>query len=428
MRPASLLATTILVAVASTPASAADLSKGEYMARAADCIACHTMSEGQPYAGGLKMATPVGAIYTPNITPDKDAGIGAYTLAEFDRAVRQGIAKDGRRLYPAMPYPSYAKLTDADVSAMYDFFLKEVKPVKQANTAPEISWPLNMRWPLAVWNWLMTEPGVYAAKGDYDAEWNRGAYLVQGAGHCGACHTPRGVAEQEKALDERDADFLAGGVLDNWSATNLRGDSNTGLGRWSEDDIFSFLKTGRSRFGSAFGTMREVVTYSTRFLDDADLKAIAKYLKSLPADVDRKQAVWVYDGRTFDDLKAGKTSQPGAAGYLRNCASCHGLDGRGGGDIPALAGNPAVLDADPVSLIRVVMNGTPTSNEPDAPKGPSMPQFRTFLKDQDIADVVGFIRSAWGNRVGNAPTAKRAADIRAQTAIDEDRNVILRMR
>jgi mono/diheme cytochrome c family protein len=285
-----------------------------------------------------------------------------------------------------------------------------------------------MRWPLAVWNWLMTEPGTYVPKRDYDAEWNRGAYLVQAAGHCGACHTPRGIGEQEKALDERDSDFLAGGVLDNWSASNLRGDANTGLGRWSEDDLIAFLKTGRSRFGSAFGTMREVVSYSTKFLDDADLKAIAKYLKSMPADVDGKQPVWVYNNTTFEDLKAGRVAQPGAAAFLRNCASCHGLDGRGGGDMPALAGNPAVLDSDPVSLIRVVMNGTPTSSEPDAPKGPSMPQFRTWLKDQEIADVVGFIRSAWGNRTGAAPPVKSVADIRAQTAIDEDRSVILRMR
>jgi mono/diheme cytochrome c family protein len=174
--------------------------------------------------------------------------------------------------------------------------------------------------------------------------------------------------------------------------------------------------------------MREVVRYSTRFLDDADLKAIAKYLKSLPADTSRKQPVFVYDNRTLADLEAGRSAQPGAAAYLRNCASCHGLDGRGGGDTPALAGNPAVLDPDPVSLIRVVMNGTPTSGDPEAPKGPSMPQFRSFLKDQDMADVIGFIRSAWGNRAGGAPSASRVADIRKETAIEEDHAVILRMR
>ena len=408
-------------------ASVAEMSKGEYIARAGNCVACHTMSEGVPYAGGLRMATPVGTIYTTNITPDPETGIGKYTLQEFDNAVRKGISRDGRNLYPAMPYPSYAKISDDDLRAMYDFFIKEVKPVRQRPTANEITWPLDARWPLSAWNWLMTEPGAYSPKSGFDEEWNRGAYLVQGLGHCGACHTPRGWAEQEKGLDERDATYLTGGVLDNWSAPNLRGDANTGLGRWTEEDLGAFLKTGRSRFGSAYGTMREVVEYSTSQMTDADLKAMAKYLKSLPGTADHSQSVWVYNATAAADLKAGKTGRPGAATYLRQCASCHGMDGRGVGDTAALAGNPSVLGSDPVSLIRVVLNGTMTSTDPAAPKGPAMPQFRTFLKDQEIADVVSFIRASWGNR-GNEATAGRVSELRKLTDVSDDRTVILRMK
>src|SRR6185437_13267149 len=192
-----------------------------YLARAGDCVACHSVPGGKAFAGGLKMGTPLGNIYATNITPDKETGIGAYTFDDFDRALRRGVARDGHHLYPAMPYPSYAKLTDADVHALYDFFMKEVPPVKQANKASEIPGYLGFRWPLAIWNMVFTESGAYVAKPDHDAAWNRGAYLVEGLGHCGACHTPRGWAFQEKALDDRGGAFLQGAALDAWSASDL---------------------------------------------------------------------------------------------------------------------------------------------------------------------------------------------------------------
>ena len=180
------------------------------------------------------MGSPLGNIYSTNITPDPETGIGGYSLADFDRALRQGIAKDGHRLYPAMPYPSYAKLSDADVAALYAFFMKQVPPVHQANRPNEIPSYLDMRWPLAIWSSLFTDSGSYVNKSGHDAAWNRGAYLVQGLGHCGACHTPRGFALQEKALDESNSDYLAGALLDAWYAPDLRGDVRTGLGRWSQ--------------------------------------------------------------------------------------------------------------------------------------------------------------------------------------------------
>ena len=404
-------------------ASAHELSKGEYLARAGDCVVCHTMPGGRPFAGGLKMNTPVGAIYTTNITPDPDTGIGKYSYDDFERAVRHGVRRDGSRLYPAMPYPSYARVSDEDIRALFDFVMKEVKPVRQMNTANETSGLLAMRWPLAVWNWI-GGGAPFRPNGDFDAEWNRGAYLVQGLGHCGACHTPRGWAFQEKGLDERSGAFLAGGVLDNWSSANLRGDLNTGLGRWSEDEIFEYLKKGANRFGAAFGTMRDVVTYSTKYMSDPDVKAIAKYLKSLSPSIDRTAPVWVYNNDTAQALNARKYTAPGAATYQRQCASCHGADGKGGGSLPALAGNPAVLDPDPTSLVNLVLNGAaPLENEGEMDW---MPQFRTFLGDSEIAEVVTFIRSGWGNRAP-AATAAQVQALRRTTA-GEERTQILHMR
>ena len=256
---------------------------GEYVARAADCVSCHSVPGGMAFAGGLKMGTPIGAIFSTNITPDRETGIGKYSLADFDRAVRQGIARDGHRLYPGMPYPSYAKLTDADVAALYGFFMNQVPPVRQANRKSEIAPLLSARWPLAMWDALFAPHSTYAAKPGRDATWNRGAYLVQGLGHCGACHTPRAFSMQEKALDEGSAKYLAGAEIDGWYAPSLRGNVRTGLGTWSGKDIGDFLKHGHNRAGAPFGSMIDVVNNSMSYLSDSDIEAIATYLKSLPA-------------------------------------------------------------------------------------------------------------------------------------------------
>ena len=408
--------------LAATPRANA-ASTGEYLARAGDCVVCHSQSDGAPYAGGLKMNTPVGPIFTTNITPDKETGIGLYTFEEFDRALRLGVARDGHRLYPAMPYPSYAKITTEDSRALYDYFMNDVKPVRQVNTPNAIAAPWNARWPLAIWNALGAGTS-FRADADHDDLWNRGAYLVQGLAHCGACHTPRGWLFQEKGFDEQSGAFLAGATLDNWSAPNLRGDLNSGLGRWTEAEIAEYLKTGRNRHGRAFGAMRDVVTFSTTTLDDDDIAAMAKYLKSLPPSIDRHQSVWVYDARTRDALSKGGA---GAAGYARQCASCHGLDGLGGADMPPLAGNAAILDPDPTSLINIVLNGAPPPDEANANSGDSMPQFRSFLRDRDIADIVTFIRSAWGNRAP-AATEARVGELRRDTTAGAERTVIRQMR
>jgi alcohol dehydrogenase (quinone), cytochrome c subunit len=401
-------------------------SRGEYLARAGDCVSCHSAPGGEAFAGGLKMGSPLGAIYSTNITPDPDTGIGNYSLEDFDRAVRRGIARDGHRLYPAMPYPSYAKLTNTDVAALYDFFMKEVSPVHQENLKSEIPTLLSFRWPLAIWSFLFTTSGSYVVNSAHDADWNRGAYLVQGLGHCGACHTPRGFAFQEKALDDSSADYLSGALLDAWYAPDLRGDARTGLGSWSKDDLADFLKTGHNRGETAFGSMIDVVNNSTPYLSDGDIGAIAVYLESLPAT--SAQQPITYDDTTTAALRSGHASQPGATLYTGTCANCHGLDGKGFGPyIPALAGNPIVLDNEPSSLINLVLNGSNPLVVKGTPDAYRMPQFRQQYSDQDIADVVTFIRNGWGNQAP-AVTAGQVAELRKTTDPTSDQVIILKMR
>lgn len=354
------------------------------------------------------MVTPMGAIYTTNITPDPETGIGGYTEADFAGALRKGVAKDGHNLYPAMPYPSYAKLKDDDVKALYAYFMHGVEPVKQANRPSDIPWPLNMRWPLALWNAVFLDTTPYADKPAKDAMWNRGAYLVQGLGHCGSCHTPRGVGFQEKALDESGAAFLSGASIDNWFASNLTGEHNTGLGRWNEADVAQFLKTGANQHATAFGSMVSVINHSTQELTDDDLAAISRYLKSLPAAGGTGAPPYRYDPKATQVALGRPAADPGAKVYNAYCLHCHGADGRGYAPLLApLAGNPNVLEADASSLINVTLNGSDTLVIGGVPSAYPMPAFSNQLNDQQVADVLTFMRAGWNN---GAP-AVQAADV-----------------
>jgi mono/diheme cytochrome c family protein len=402
------------------------LSDGEYLARAADCVACHSIPGGKAFAGGLKMGTPLGAVYSTNITPDKATGIGSYDLADCERAVRQGIAKHGRHLYPAMPYPSYSKLSEADVAALYRFFMKQVPPVHQPNLPSEIPKLLSFRWPLGVWNYFFAPSSSYIAKLGHDAAWNPGAYLVQGPGHCGACHTPRGIGIQDKALDDGSPKYLAGAQLDAWYAPSLRGDVRTGLGTWSKEDIVDFLSQGHNRIGTAFGSMTEAVNNSTSYLSDSDIDAIATYLKSLTATSPQQPVT--YKTATTAALRDRPSMQPGGAVYAGACASCHGFDGKGFAPyMPAIVGNPVVLDHDPSSLINLMLNGSIPLVARGTPDAYRMPQFRQQLSDQDIADVITFIRNGWGNEA-TAVTTAQVAKLRKTTDPTSDRVIMLKMR
>lgn len=392
-------------------ASADLVGRGEYLARASDCAACHSLPDRPAFTGGLEMPTPMGAIFATNITPDKGAGIGNYSLADFDRAMRHGVARDGHRLYPAMPYPSYAKLNDHDIRALYAFFMASVPASSVPNRKSEIPWPLSIRWPLAMWNAVFLDTTPYRAKNDKDAQWNRGAYLVQGAGHCGSCHTARGIAMNEKALDESNPNYLAGALIDNWFAPSLRKDTNGGLGRWSEAEITQFLKTGRNRHAVVFGSMTDVINNSTQFMTDADLQAVSHYLASLPGDPQKDGEPWKY-------AAAGYRSGPASAGartYAAKCSFCHGPDGRGQGQwIPPLAGSAASMAKENASSINATLNGSARVVVSGMPDSYRMPPFRNQLSDQEAADLLTFIRTSWGNS-GGPVTADDVKKLREHT-------------
>ncbi|CAI1156238.1 Alcohol dehydrogenase cytochrome c subunit precursor [Serratia plymuthica] len=370
------------------------MSAGEYVAKAGDCTACHTAPGGALLAGGMKFPTPLGAIYATNITPDKQHGIGAYSFDEFDRAMRQGIAKDGHRLYPAMPYTSYAKMNAADMRALYDYLMQEVPAQNAANRASDISWPLSMRWPLAVWNQLFHDDAQYRPDSGQSAEWNRGAYLVQGAGHCGSCHTPRGWAMQEKGLDSKEPAFLSGAELDGWFASNLRG--------MPQEEVAALLKTGRSRHAAVAGPMSEVVTHSTQYLTDGDLNAIATYLHSLAAE---KPPAEKAVAPMADSQQAGQRT------YAMYCSTCHGNKGEGSDNtIPALAGNATVTADNPLTALRVLLEGaqTPITQQATAI---AMPGYGWALNDRQAADLMSYLRGSWGNQAG-AVTAQQVQEAR----------------
>ncbi|CAI2508056.1 c-type cytochrome [Serratia proteamaculans] len=374
--------------------SAQAMSAGEYVAKAGDCTACHTAPGGALFAGGMKFPTPLGTIYATNITPDQQQGIGAYSFEEFDRAMRQGIAKDGHRLYPAMPYTSYAKMNAEDMRALYDYLMKEVPAQNTANRASDISWPLSMRWPLAIWNQLFHEDTPYQPDNSQSTEWNRGAYLVQGAGHCGSCHTPRGWAMQEKGLDSKEPTFLSGAELDGWYASGLRG--------LQQDEVVALLKTGRSQHAAVAGPMGEVVSHSTQYLTDGDLNAIATYLHSLAAEKPQaEKAVAMTNGN----------SQVGQATYAMYCSTCHGNKGEGSDNtIPALAGNATVTAENPLTALRVVLEGahTPITQHATAI---AMPGYAWTLNDQQAADLMSYLRGSWGNQAAPV-TAQQVQETR----------------
>ena len=397
-------------AMAAQDSSHALIQQGEYLARAGDCVACHTAKGGKPFAGGLAMETPIGLIYSTNITPDK-SGIGDYSFEDFDKAVRHGIAKNGSTLYPAMPYPSYARVNQADMQALYAYFMSGVKPVAQENQAVDIPWPMSMRWPLAMWRWMFA-PAVedFTPVAQQDPVVSRGAYLVEGLGHCGACHTPRALTMQEKALSATDGStFLSGSApLEGWIAKNLRGDHKDGLGSWNEAQLVQFLKTGRSDRSAVFGGMSDVIVHSMQYMSEADLTAIARYLKSLPA-VDSADKPHQYDPAVADALWNGDDSKRGAAVYIDNCAACHRTDGNGYTRVfPALAGNPVLQSEDPTSLIHIVLKGATLPATHTAPSTFTMPAFDWRLSDQEVADVVNFISTSWGNQAGEV----KATDVK----------------
>jgi mono/diheme cytochrome c family protein len=359
------------------------IEKGRYLAIASDCAACHTVpGGGQPYAGGRPIETPFGNIVGSNITPDKDTGIGAWSDDDFDNAVRRGIRPDGSRLYPAMPFTAYTKMSRDDVLAIRAY-LQTVEPVRNPVVSNTLPFPFNIRAAMRAWDALYFTEGQFQPDQTKSAEWNRGAFLVEGPGHCSACHTPKTMLGGDKT-----SEYLRGSSLQGWFAPDITGDERTGLGRWSSDDVVAYLKTGHNRITAATGPMAEEVALSTSHMNDSDLTAIATYLKSLPGRQD-KPAPLPPDNPAMI---------AGQAIYRDQCSACHGLDGHGVPYLfPSLADSSSIRASDPISLIRVILRGARSVATAAEPTAPGMPSFAWQLDDAQVAAVVTYIRNTWGS-------------------------------
>ena len=395
LRAAALLSVTAFAGAGIPPAGAQPvLERGEYLARAGDCVSCHTAPGGAPFAGGLRLDTPFGYMLSPNITPDADTGIGRWSGDDFYRAMHFGVNKRGQDLYPTMPYDFYTRVARADVDAIYAY-LRTVKPVRNAVEVNHLDFPFNVRATMAAWRELYFTAGTFRADPAKPAAWNRGAYLVEGLGHCSDCHSPRnalGGIEKSKAFQ--------GAVIDGWFALDLTSDMATGLGAWTAAEIAGYLKTGvRRDKTTVLGPMAEVVRNSTRFLTDEDRLAMAEYLKALPPDSRLKS------GRVPPD----PTRVRGAQLYTENCGGCHQAQGRGvPGVFPPLAGNPVVLAADSGNVIKVVDRGI-ARRDGYVP----MPAFGYQLTEQQVADIVNYVRTSWGNRAVPDATPTLVGRLRA---------------
>ena len=381
----------------------AQVQRGAYLARAGNCLSCHTARGGEPYAGGRGIETPFGTVYTSNLTPDEASGIGSWSPAHFWRAMHNGRSKDGRLLYPAFPYNNFTLVTREDSDALLAY-LKTVKPVSKRNQPNTLRFPYSTQAALALWRALYFSPDTYQADSRRTAEWNRGAYLVGGLGHCSACHTARNALGASQGAD------LAGGLIpvQNWYAPSLASPHEAGVADWERQDIVNLLKIGVSSRASVNGPMTEVVQGGTQHLSIEDLNAMAQFLKELPgptAGSAASQEIAVMAIAPLD--KAAKAPTPlmarGAKLYDEQCANCHGEDGRGQrigafNAYPALAGNRAVLMPQTVNLVQIVLNGGYAPATAGNPRPFGMPPFVLVLDDSDVAAVLTHIRGSWGNQ------------------------------
>jgi mono/diheme cytochrome c family protein len=373
--------------------AASVIEQGRYLVQLANCTSCHTVKGGAGFAGGKAFQTPyafLGKVYSSNITPDRATGIGSWTESDFVLAMRTGVAPGGKRLFPAFPYPSFTKLTDGDLKAIFAY-LRTIPAV--SSTPPRNGFWFRQRWALRLWSSWFLRPGVIVGEQRQSPELERGRYLVEALGHCGACHTPRNWLLAER----RDAALSGGTQLSEvandrlrlWSAPNLTAAAG-GLAKWSLEDVRKYLKTGNSRRAGLFGPMNEVIANSLRFLSDSDAAAMALYLKSLPANLDSPQQT-LADG----EMAAGQSL------YEKHCEECHLSTGRGGfRKAPPVSGNSVVQTSNPASLINVILYGAAAA--PDMPSNPEawedMAGFKDKMGDEEIAQLSNFLRASWGNR------------------------------
>ncbi|MBY3483365.1 c-type cytochrome [Rhizobium laguerreae] len=380
-------------ASAQQPTGAALIARGEYLTIAADCAACHTTNGGKPFAGGLPFKLPFGTIYSSNITTDPDHGIGAWSDAEFVRAVRSGVGVHGEDLYPAFPYASYALMTTDDILAVRAY-LRTLAPVAEDAPSNSLAFPFNQRWLMRGWNLLFLPSRPFESNPSKDEQWNRGAYLVEALEHCGECHTPRGLMFQRKQ-----SEALSGSEVDGWKAWNITSDPDSGIGLWTDDEIASFLSKGHANgHGPAGGPMREAVGLSLSKLPTSDIEAIVAYLRTVPP-IESDEKVRVKRKSSIQDSSSKNSDETlGSRIFAGACASCHGLGGDGLVNSRAnIIGAHALADVDGSNFIRVVLQGS--SDGTGAP-GRTMPAFGKIYTDAEIAALVNFVIGDLGDRKG----------------------------
>ena len=388
-----------LLALAATEGALAQTDPGRYLAIVGNCSSCHTAPGGKPFAGGVAFQTDFGTLYSSNITADPKFGIGRWTKQDFMNAMRRGVRPDGQHLYPAFPYPAFTKVSDADLGELWRY-LRTLAPVSQSPPANALRFPYNQRSLMAVWKALFFNEGALAPDRSKSVEWNRGAYLAEGLGHCGACHTPRNMLGAEKKdvalTGGAYSDVVQPGMVRPWSTPNLTS-AKQGLAAWSIEDLVSYLKTGHGSRGGTFGPMNEVIGNSTQYFTDADLRALASYLKALPA-------------RTGDTATASaKDVAAGEVPYTVHCGTCHLPTGLGDPKQgPPLLGSAVVQSPDPATLINVILYGA----QPPKPAPPhawdNMKAFANDLEDADVAAIATYVRGTWGNS-GSAVTEQQVA-------------------
>lgn len=383
------------------------VKRGEYLAKAADCMVCHTAPGGADYAGGLAFPLPFGTLYSTNITADKDTGIGNYSDQDFLDAVQRGIRKDGARLYPAMPYTSYTFMTDADVLAIKAYLLS-LPAVPRQNQRDTLQFPFNQRWSMIFWSLAFNPNTRFAPNTEKGAEWNRGAYIAEALAHCGDCHTPRNLAF---ALDNRRK--FGGAVAAGWRAYDITSDKGTGIGSWSDEEVFAYLAKGHAMGrGTASGPMGEAVDHSFSQMDPADIRALVTYLRSIPAVASSEPATIAPPAPASPKEGGAVADAPGRKVFAQACVSCHSWTGVSAlSPFATISGSRAVNDPSATNVAQIVISGTRRFT----PGAMSMPAFGSTYTDTEIAAVANYVTGRFGNSASKL-TAKDVADLRGQTA------------
>jgi mono/diheme cytochrome c family protein len=367
---------------AGDPQDFTELERGRYLSVLSDCQSCHTRQGGQAFAGGRAIETPFGNILAPNITPDAATGIGAWTDEQFDDAVRRGIGRKGEHLYPAMPFTAYTKMSRDDVLAIRAY-LDSLSPVSNQVVANQLPFPFSVRASMRFWRALYFTEGEYVPDPKKSAELNRGGFLVDGPSHCGACHTPKTFLGGDKV-----SQYLEGGSIQDWYAPDITNDEVRGLGKWSPDDLVTYLRSGHNRITAATGPMAETITFSTSKMDEGDLRAIAAYLKSLPGSPSNSKSV------AMDD----PAMVAGASIYRDQCSACHGIEGKGIPNLfPDLVASSVARSDDAGSAIRIILRGARSVATTTEPTAPGMPSYGRLLHDDEVAAVLTYVRNAWGS-------------------------------